>query len=85
MNDSSSSIEPSKILFTPKANSMTTQVKTELKEEVFESRSIQEKTYAKIPEDRSSFDGGKVVEKMFRDWRGINQGNFKMFRIIRLL
>jgi hypothetical protein len=64
---------------------MTTQVKTELKEEVFESRSNQEKTYAKILEDRSSFDGGKVVEKMFRDLRGINQGNFKMFRIIRLL
>lgn len=73
MNDSSSSIEPSKILFTPKANSMTTQVKTELKEEVLESRSNQEKTYAKIQEDRSSLMEGKWWKKMFGDWEGMRE------------
>ena len=71
MNDSSSSIEPSKILFTPKANSMTTQVKTELKEEVFESRSNQEKTYTKILEDRSSLMEGEWWKEMFGDWEGM--------------
>lgn len=44
VKDRNSLIEPSKTLFTPKANSLTTQVKPELKEESFESNSHHKRT-----------------------------------------